>query len=62
MAVSKAQQRATAKYEAKAYDKTLIRVPKGYLAEIKAAAEVSGESVNAWIKGAIAARLAAEGR
>ena len=60
MAVSKAQQRATAKYEAKVYDKTLIRVPKGYLSEIKAAADTAGESVNGWIKGAIEARLAAE--
>mgnify|MGYP000206117167 CR=1 FL=1 len=53
MAVSKAQQKATAKYEAKAYDKTLIRLPKGRLDEVKAHTERTGQSVNGFINEAI---------
>lgn len=53
MAVSKAQIKATAKYEAKAYDKTLIRLPKGRLDEVKAHAESRGQSVNGFIVAAI---------
>ena len=53
MAVSKAQQKAVAKYEAKAYDKTLIRLPKGRLDGIKAHAAAQGESVNGFINRAI---------
>ena len=49
MTVSKAQMAATAKYEAKAYDKILIRLPKGTKAEIEAAAAPSGQSVNGFI-------------
>lgn len=53
MAVSKAQQKATAKYEAKVYDKTLIRLPKGRKEEIKAHAESRGQSMNGFIVAAI---------
>lgn len=53
MAVSKAQIKATAKYEAKAYDKTLIRLPKGRLDEIRAHIEPAGESLNGFIGRAI---------
>ena len=31
MTITKAQQKAVAKYESKVYDKTLIRMPKGKL-------------------------------
>ena len=62
MATTKAQQKAVAKYENKVYDKTLIRMPKGNLAIIKAAAEEQGESLNAYIVGAVNDRLKAEGR
>ncbi len=62
MATTKAQQKAVAKYESKVYDKTLIRMPKGNLAIIKAAAEEQGESLNAYIVGAVNERLKAEGR
>ena len=55
--VSKAQMEATAKYEAKAYDKILLRLKRGKKADIEAAASASGESVNAWISKAIEARL-----
>lgn len=54
MAVSKAQQRAVARYETKAYDKTLIRLPKGRLDEIRAHIEPTGESLNGFIGRAIA--------
>ena len=36
MALTTARKKANAKYEAKAYDKTLIRLPKGRLDEIRA--------------------------
>lgn len=53
MAVSKAQIRATVKYKAKTYDKTLIRLPKGRLDEIRAHIEPAGESLNGFINRAI---------
>lgn len=53
MAVSKAQQRAVTKYDAKAYDKTLLRLPKGRLDIVKAHATAHGESVNGFIGRAI---------
>ena len=53
MSVSKAQQKAVAKYEARVYDKTLIRLPKGRLDAIKVHAAARGESVNGFIGRAI---------
>lgn len=53
MAISKAQQKAVAKYETKAYDKTLIRLPKGRLDEVRAHIEPVGESLNGFINRAI---------
>ena len=44
MALTTARKKANAKYEAKAYDKTLIRLPKGRLDEIRAHIEPVGES------------------
>lgn len=58
MTVSKAQMAATAKYEAKAYDKILVRLPKGTKAEIEAAAAPSGQSVNGFICEAVNKELA----
>ena len=49
MPVSKAQQKAVAKYMAANYDEVKIRVPKGDKDIIKAHAETLGESVNAFI-------------
>ena len=49
MTISKAQQKAVAKYDAKAYDKTLLRLPKGKLDVVRAHAEAQGESVNGFI-------------
>lgn len=53
MAVSKAQQKAVAKYEAKAYDKVLLRLPKGRLDELKVYTMAHEESVNGFIGRAI---------
>lgn len=53
MPVSRAKQEATARYEAKVYDKVLVRLPKGHKAEIQAHAEARGESVNGFIGRAI---------
>ena len=62
MAVSKAQQKAVAKYEAKVYDKTLIRLPKGRLDDIKAHAAAQGESVNGFINRAIDHEMERDGQ
>lgn len=53
MATKEARQRATAKYEAKKYDKTLLRLEKGRLDKVKVHAEEHGESVNGFINRAI---------
>ena len=53
MALTTARKKANAKYEAKAYDKTLIRLPKGRLDEIRAHIEPAGESLNGFINRAI---------
>ena len=51
--VSKAAQKAVAKYENKVYDKVLIRIPKGRKAEIQQHTEKQGESLNGFINRAI---------
>lgn len=53
MAVSKAQQRATANYVKKTYDRIEVKVMKGGKETIKAHAEAQGESLNAFINRAI---------
>ncbi len=53
MTVSKAQQKATAKYIKNNLDEIKVRVPKGRKEEIKAHAETKGESVNGFIARAI---------
>lgn len=57
MTVSKAQKAATAKYEAKVYDKVLLRLPRGKKSEIEAAAKPNGQSVNGFINEAIDEKL-----
>ena len=49
-----------ARYEKKAYDKALVRFKAGELDTIRAAAEAAGESLNAYIVKAVAARMEAE--
>lgn len=53
MAVSKAQQKATAKYVSRSYDRIDLKLPKGKKDIIKAHAESKGESVNSFINRAI---------
>ena len=57
MAISKAQQRAVAKYDAKNYDKICVRIKKGQRDILKAHADEQGESLNGWIVSAIKAKL-----
>lgn len=51
--VTEAQKRATAKYNAKAYERIELRVIKGRKEIISRVAEANGESVNALINRAI---------
>ena len=53
MAVSKAQQKAVAKYVREKYDLYQVKMPKGRKDEIKAHAEMQGQSVNSFIIAAI---------
>ena len=53
MAVSKAQQRATANYVKKSYDRIEVKVVKGKKDLIQAHAGAQGESLNAFINRAI---------
>ena len=53
MAVSKAQQRATANYVKKSYDRIEVKVVKGKKDTIQTHAEAQGESLNAFINRAI---------
>ena len=55
--VSKAQQKAVHKYVKTNYDRMELTVPKGRKAEIKAAADAVGESVNAYVNAAIDRRM-----
>ena len=61
MALTTARKKANAKYEAKAYDKTLVRLPKGRLDEIRAHIEPAGESLNGFIGRAINEAMARDG-
>ena len=59
--VSKAQQRATNKYIAKAYDRVNLTLPKGRKDEVKAHAEQRGESLNGFIQRAIEETMERDG-
>ena len=54
MPQSKAQAKATNKYNAKAYDRLAIRVYKGQAEQIQAHAQANGESINGYINRLIA--------
>ena len=58
MAISKAQQRATANYVKKSYDRIEVKVTKGRKEIIQAHAASRGESVNGFIGRAIAETMA----
>lgn len=51
--VSEAQKKATARYEAKRYDKPVIRMDKGKKDKVAAHAEERGESFNGFVNRAI---------
>ena len=53
MAISKAQQEAVARYNAKSYDRIELKVKKGRKDIVKAHAESKGESLNGFINRAI---------
>lgn len=53
----KTSNESKAKYNAKAYDRINIAVPKGQKAKIQEAADRVGESINSYIKRAIAQRM-----
>ena len=55
--VSKAQQKAVAKYMKNNYDEIKVGVEKGNREIIKAAAEQAGESLNGYIKKAVDQRM-----
>lgn len=57
MAISKAQQRAVAKYMAINYDEIKIRVPKGRKADIEAHAKSKGESINGLVNALLRADM-----
>lgn len=57
MALTDAQKRAVAKYNAKSYDRIEIKVKKGEKEKIKAHAESRGMSLNAFIVEAIEKEL-----
>ena len=54
---SKAKMAANARYDDKAYDKYLVRIPKGQKATVQAAAEQEGESINGYTNKALLARM-----
>lgn len=60
MAVSKAQQKAVAKYMKNNYDEMKIRVKKGSKNLIEAAAKADNESINGYIKKAVQAKYEAD--
>lgn len=60
MAISEAQKRAVAKYNAKNYDKICVRIKKGQRDILKAHADKQGESLNAWIVSAIRDKFQSE--
>lgn len=62
MAVSKAQQKAVHNYVKKKYDRIEITALKGSKEYLQTVAAENGESVNAYIIGAVNDRLKAEGR
>ena len=55
--VSKAQQKAVAKYTKANYDIYQVRMPKGKLDIIKTCSQAAGQSVNAYINQAVEERI-----
>ena len=59
--ISKAQQKAVAKYMKNNYDELKVQVPKGRKDIIKAHAEKNGESVNGFVNRAIGETMQRDG-
>lgn len=60
MAISEAQKRAVAKYNAKSYDRLELKVAKGKKDIIQGIAEKQGKSVNGYIKEAVEGKIKAD--
>lgn len=60
MAISEAQKRAVAKYNAKSYDRLELKVAKGKKDVIQDIAEKQGKSVNGYIKEAVEGKIKAD--
>ena len=60
MATTKAQQKAVQKYVAEKYDRIVLTMPKGEKDRIKRSAELTGESVNAFINRIIQEKIQEE--
>ena len=57
MPASQAKIKANAKYDAKAYDKFLVRVSKGRKEAIQARADAVGQSLNGYVVQAVEERI-----
>ena len=57
MSISKAQQKATAKYVKQNYDRIEVKVPKGDKEALQAHAQAQGESLNKFINRAISEQI-----
>mgnify|MGYP003415059663 CR=1 FL=1 len=60
MAISEAQKKAVAKYNAKAYDRLELKVAKGTKSIIQTIAEQQNKSVNGYIKEAVEEKIKAD--
>ena len=60
MAITEAQKKAVAKYNAKAYDEIKLRVPKGKKEVIQDIASSQGKSTNEYVKNAIQSKIKAD--
>lgn len=60
VAITEAQKKAVAKYNAKAYDEIKLRVPKGKKEVIQDIASSQGKSTNEYVKNAIQVKIKAD--
>ncbi len=60
MAISEAQKRAVAKYNAKAYDRIELKVLKGQKEVLQSIAKEQGASLNGYTKQALRAKIKAD--
>ena len=60
VAITEAQKKAVAKYNAKAYDEIKLRVPKGKKEVIQDIASSQGKSTNEYVKNAIQSKIKAD--